>query len=386
MRSRSTRFSTGLIALSALLLMPALPLPAETGAFCLPSVMQNAMGGSHAALADDFDLLLSNPAALANADSHIFASQLGFMGDSQFFALASAYFSGAGESVMSSLLSGSGYKLQSRADLVGPLSFGMVGKGLGFGIFNRTEYFLNATSENSIQAGLNEDILVVGGYSYRMELGGGHNLDLGFLAKGFVRGTPSMTGTSADVAYLAEPMLLLAAPFSFTAGIGMDVGLRWNWEEKVAAGLVCRDAYSPAIVSTYTSLMDFFANPSTAVTGTGYDAVDPDLDFGLLWKPDWGGYDSYINGVTFVLDYDDILDLFSDAPRSPLLNIAAGAELKVLDILRVRAGLKDMLPAAGMGFDLTMVKVNAGLYGREYGSEPGEDPVYRLQVSLEFLY
>lgn len=386
MKSPSSRLLAGRAALCLLLLTAALPSSAEIESFGRPSILQNAMGGFHAALADGFDLLLSNPAGLADAKRQTYISQLGLVADSSFLSLAGAYFSGDAASVLASSLSSSNYKMQSRGELAGPICFGMEGQGLGFGIFNRTGYSVKAVSSSSITISLDEDILVVGGYAYRMELGGGHCLDLGFLAKGFVRASPSLSADSGSISTLAEPMVLIAAPFTFTAGIGIDLGLRWNWEEKIAAGLVCRDAYSPAIVSSYSSLMGFLQNPSASVSSTGYDTVAPDLDAGLLWKPDWGGYSSYINSVSFALDYDGILDLFSAAPRSPLLNISLGAELKVLDILTIRAGMKDLLPSAGVGFDLTAVKVNAGLYGKEYGSTPWEDSSYRLEISFEFLY
>jgi hypothetical protein len=383
--SRSTRLFIG--ALAFIILSESL-FAAETSVapFTLPLAREDALGGQHAALADDFSLLLSNPASLASAKPQLFAAQLGLLASGPIFDIANLVVSGGDlETGLVNLLAANDYKLYAGADLVGPLSFGYVGEGLGFGLFNTTNFSLNAASISSITVDLHEDILVAGGYAYRFNLGKGHALDLGLLAKGFVRGAITEEKGLFEIESLMDPSALLASPFTLTTGIGLDAGIRWNWEERVAAGLVCRDAYSPAFVSSYGDVMSFVENPESSHVSTVYSKIAPNLAFGASWSPELGVLGRYIDGFTLAADYCDILDLFSALPRNAILNVGVGAEVRLLEIMTVRLGIKEALLEAGMGFDLGGVRVGASAFGRELGLEPGSRPIYNLLLSLEFL-
>ena len=284
------------------------------------------------------------------------------------------------------LLAANNYKLYAGFDMAGPLSFGYVGEGLGFGLFNTTSFSLNAASISSIKVDLHEDVLVVGGYAYRFNLGGGHALDAGLLAKGFVRGEISEEKGLFEVESLMDPSALLSSPFTLTTGIGLDAGLRWNWEERVAVGLVCRDAYSPALVSKYSDISSFISNPASShIPPTVYSKIDPNLALGASWSPDLGALGHYVDGLTLAADYSDILDLFSPLPRNAILNVGIGAEVRLLEIMTVRLGIKEALLQAGMGFDLGGTRVSATAFGRELGLEPGSRPIYDLLISFEFF-
>jgi hypothetical protein len=379
------RLRIGALCLVALSMVA--PLSAETSVapFTLPSSREDALGGQHAALADDFSLLLSNPASLASAKPQLFAAQLGLLASGPIFDIANLVVSGGDLTTgLVNLLASNKYKLYAGFDLVGPLSFGYVGEGLGFGLFNTTDFSLNAASISSITVDLHEDILVAGGYAYRFNLGKGHALDLGLLAKGFVRGAITEEKGLFEIQSLLDPSALLASPFTLTTGIGLDAGLRWNWEERVAAGLVCRDAYSPAIVASYPDgVTSFFS--SSGSPSVSYSKIDPNLAFGASWSPDLGVLGRYIDGLTLAADYSDILDLFSALPRNAILNVGLGAEVRLLEIMTIRLGIKEALLEAGMGFDLGGVRVSASAFGRELGLEPGSRPIYNLLLSFEFL-
>ena len=86
-------------------------------------------------------------------------------------------------------------------------------------------------------------------------------------AKGFVEGdisTPSGMGIIEAVGLLSNPAGSVSQPFTLTTGIGLDAGLRWAWKG-LAAGLVCHDIYSPAIQTTYSSVMDFVSSGAGSV-------------------------------------------------------------------------------------------------------------------------
>ena len=356
--------------------------------FTVPFAREISVGGKHAALADDFSVLLSNPAGLAVAEPTLYASRLALTTSGPIFDIANLM-TGGGDimTALGDLLAKYDYKLYTAFDLSGPLSFGYVGEGLGFGLFNKTSFALNSASVSAIRVTATEELLLTGGYAYSFDLGGGHALSLGLLAKGFVRGQIEAKDTLLGIqSILSNPASLLGQPFVLTTGIGLDAGIRWDWERQVSAGLVCRDAYSPALVSEYTSAMDFVANPATALSGSTRSTIRPDLAVGAAWSPELGRLGRYIDGLVVTLDYVDILDLARPVPRNAILNLGLGVEVRMLEILSVRLGFREALLAAGLGFDLGAFSLNAAAWGDELGIEPGARPVYNLLLSFDFAY
>ena len=348
----------------------------------------NSLGGRHAALAGGLTTLFSNPAGLAASDPLVSASRLGLGLSGPIFDIANILISSSDyQTDLVNLLTTSGYKLYAAADLSGPISFAYVGKGLGFGIFNDTRVVIDVKSVTSVKVSLTEDILIVGGYGFSIPTGGKSALDLGFAAKGYVRGAFVLDGGLLELTSLmSDPMAIMGQPFVLTTGIGLDAGLRWNWDEVFAVGLSCIDAYSPSNVSTYSNIAAFVSDPSTALSSSEAGLIHPDLGFGLMWKPPLGIFGRVLDGLTFLLDYDDILDLFAPIPRNAILNVDLGVEARILQILSVRLGVREALPQAGIYFDLDAFKMGVSAWGDELGYEPGERPVYNLALSFDFEY
>lgn len=348
----------------------------------------NALGGYHAALADDFSVLFSNPAGLVVAKPEFSAARLDLGLSGPVFDIANILISST--DVMTdivNLLIASGYKMYAGADLSGPLSLGYVGEGLGFGVFNRTRVLINASSVSNIKVSLAEEILINGGYAFRIPTGERSALDLGLVAKGFIRGSFLLDGGILEFSsLLTNPMAILGENFVLTTGIGVDAGLRWNYAETFAVGLACRDAYSPAFISTYSNLTSFISNPSTALVSTDTGLVPPDLSLGLMFRPKIKFLEKVFDEVTFLLDYDDILDLFKPLPRNAILNLDAGIELKVLQILAIRLGFREALPQAGVDFDLDALHIGVSAWGDELGYEPGQRSVYNIAFAFDFVY
>lgn len=345
----------------------------------------NALGGSHAALVNSFSSILSNPAALVATKPAFSAGRLDLALAGPIFDIASLLVSGESD-IMSGIagLLGEG-NFYASADLSGPLSLGYMGDGLGFGIFQRSHFVLDAASLYSVDLGIAEDVLIVGGYGFRIKIGKSSALDLGILAKGYVRGELGFSGGLLELTpMLSDYTLLLDEPFYLTTGIGIDAGLRWNWKERIALGLVYRDAYSPALLTTYENVESFIAGGATSTTESG--RIDPDLKFGLAFTPSLGRLGRIFDSLTIALDYDDILDLLAPLPRNAILNVDLGIEMRVLDILSLRIGIREALLQAGVDFDLDFAHVSVSAWGDELGSEPGQRPVYNLLLGIDFLY
>ncbi|HUX39228.1 MAG TPA: hypothetical protein VMV44_15115 [Rectinemataceae bacterium] len=354
--------------------------------FDIPIANFSAMGGPHAALADDWSLLFSNPAGLADAQPQLIASQVAAKMTGPLFDIALATLGGG--SLIDNfvqVLQNNGYQVYTAGDFVGPLSFGYVGQGIGFGLFNRSHAVVDAASITNISVLVQEDILLVGGYSYGMDLGPKHRLEAGLLAKGFARGGIS---TTTDVLSLTTIVSnYMAQPFDLETGIGLDLGLRWLWKPLgLSAGIVCRDIYSPVLVNSYSSVQGFIANPQSSLLGSTAGQIPRNLDVGVAWTMPSGGLWGLVDSLSVAVDYGHILDLFAAFSRNPILNLGLGIETRFLDIVSLRAGLAEGYPTAGASLDLAVMKLNLAAWGSELGLEPGSRPAFNLMSSLEFSY
>jgi hypothetical protein len=352
------------------------------------SARDKSMGGIHVALADDSSVLLSNPAGLADLPASYSIADLGVQAIGPVFDIANLIMSGnTSQNAIVGFLKENGYQLYTGAEITGPLATGFTGNGLGFGLFNKTSFIINAASIDSISVTASEDILLTGGYAVRFDLGGGHEIAGGIGAKGYVLGSVSPTmGIVEAMNDISDPTSLLTnSAFDLTTGVGMDVGLRWAWKNIFAAGLVYRDAYSPAIVTKYSSIQGFLGDSASAKTGNStYETLPSSLDVGFSWTPELGVLSKVMDSLVLSLDYKDILDLFSVFPRNPILNVGLGLETRVLNIVRIRAGIADALLSAGMGIDLGVCTVNLAVFGTELGLDPGDRTCYNLLVDFSF--
>jgi hypothetical protein len=354
-------------------------------AFDFETPREKSMGGRHVALADDASVLLTNPAGLADVPSSYSAADLGLQAIGPVFDIADLV-SGGTTSGLTDFLAKNNYKLYAGLDVSGPLALGYTGGGLGFGLFNKTKFIVNVASADAIDVTAGEDLLLAGGYAMRFDLGNGHELDAGVVAKGFVRGeTDSSMGIVEAMGLVSNPASVLGDTFGLTLGIGADVGLRWAWKG-LAAGLVCRDIYSPAIVTDYTSASAFLSDPAGSQISSSYETLPRSLDLGLAWTPELGRLGEVIDSLVLTLDYRDMLDLFALYPRNPILNLGLGVEARVLEIVALRAGIADALLSAGMGLNLSAFTLNIAAYGTELGLDPGDRPCYNLLVDFDFKY
>lgn len=358
----------------------------EVPGFSVPLSRFGAMGGSHVALADDYGLLFANPAALASARPQLFLTQVGAQATGPLFDIAQAFLGGGSmlES-FTSVLRANDFRLFAAADLAGPLSFGYVGSGLGFGLFNRSHALIDAAGISSVGLRAEEEILLVGGYAYGLDIGKRHRLEAGILAKGFARG--GITSTMDALSLMNVVSDPLGLPFQLTTGIGVDIGIRWAWDIGLAAGLSCRDLYSPALVSSYSSLRQFLDDPGNDPGKSSSPATLPrDLSLGIGYTMPRGGLWGLVDGLVLALDYRRILDLFSPFPRNAILNLGLGMEARMLDIVVLRGGISEGYLNAGISLDLTIARLNLAFHGSELGQEPGARPAFNLGTSIEFIY
>jgi hypothetical protein len=366
------------------LFFPALSLSGETIApFVLPSARSSAIGGNHSALADDFYSLFTNPAAFVGVEQEYSLAEITLRTYGPIFEIMDIVMNSDSESPLENLdlsgIIGAG-GFAAGFDIGGPLALGWVGKGLGLGLFNRikTDAVVNGLT---LHPAISGEILILGGYSFRLLNRSNHMLDAGFIGKGFFRGGMNLDGSIFDVETLFDNPL--DREFKTHLGLGLDLGFKYTFAENLSAALVCFDAYSPALISSFSS---FNAFRDQEDPGRAYGIVSPRLDFGLKYRIRSPFLDRYISNFSVMADYRNFLDLTSLIPRNPVLNMGLGVELLILNVLSLRLGVADALPAAGFGLDLTFMKLDCAIYGKELGLDPGIQPVYAIDFGLLFRY
>jgi hypothetical protein len=264
-------------------------------------------------------------------------------------------------------------------DMGGPLALGWVGKGGGFGVFNRTRGDAVVTG-NRVRPVLSEEVILMGGYSWRLVDANHHALSLGFVAKAFFRGVVNMEASIFDASEIISTPF--NKPFSTHLGLGADLGLLYSFKD-FSAALVGYDPFSPVILTKYRKMGDFGKEADTV---TSFARVKPRLDLGLAYRIRWPFLERFVSRFVIMADYRDFLDLAELVPRNPILNVGLGLELTLLEILSLRAGINDALPSLGLGLDLHFMKLDCAIRGKELGLDPGVNPVYAIDIGLLFRY
>ncbi|MDR2258062.1 MAG: hypothetical protein LBE14_02810 [Treponema sp.] len=349
--------------------------------FVMPSARFSGLGGNHVALADDFYALFTNPAAFVEVEDEFSVSELTLSSYGPVFEILDLMINSSDsleDLDLSGIIGEKGFA--AGFDMGGPVALGWVGRGLGLGLFSRLKADAVVSGVN-FRPNVSGEILLLGGYSFRVLNKNDHILDAGFLGKGFFRGGMDMDAPIVEVETLFDDPL--SNKFKAVLGLGFDVGVKYTFAEKLSAALVCFDAYSPALISSYSS---FKAFQDKEVPQNTYGTVNPRLDLGFTYRIRSEFLERYISNFSILADYRNFLDLFSLIPRNPILNIGLGVELVVLNALSLRAGIADALPAVGFGLDLSFMKLDCSIYGKELGLDPGVQSVYAVDMGLLFRY
>jgi len=250
-----------------------------------------------------------------------------------------------------------------------PLSFAWVANGFGFGLWNRT--FVNANIVDlGIEAKVYSDVMLPIGFAFKILNLGGHSLDAGVTLKPFVR---TMAWEREDIINLLGNNSDFIDNFNIPviAGGSVDAGLLYRWGG-FSAGFTFQDIYSRGEVvyninDNYKDTNSYHF-PFTMNAGIAYQFTL----FNIL-------------GFALAADWRDIRNFFQQdnyLHRNYLLDFGAGFQLSLFDVIRLRVGMSEMLPACGLGFDLGPLKIDAAYYGREFGNEPGQLSAAAVSISI----
>ncbi len=370
-------------------------LDIEEEAPIIPSGRIAAIGGPHVALADDLSTLFLNPAGFQAAGPQMSLAEatLGLAGP--VFSIADLVMQIMNGADINALLNAEEYEnllnsLYAAAALNGPIAFGYVGNGFGFGIFNTSDLrFLTVGTIPTVTAFIAESVTLQGGYAFRIPIpeDAKMTLDLGFMLKSFIRAELGISDSIISLlGLLVTPSvdILLAQELGLVVGAGLDVGIRYSLADIVTLGIVGRNLPTFTMRSSISSPGSILSGGAVFTSAYGYVPID--LSAGIMLSPGLGFFDRFISKLKIFLDYSDILDFLThpDTSRNPFLHIGTGAELTLLEVLALRGGFYDGYFSAGFGLDLTFVRIDLSMFGRELSAEPGMRPVYNVMLGILF--
>ena len=207
----------------------------------IPSTKSTAMGGFHAGLADDVDILFSNPAGFKTVDEQIRFSQLSIGLHGPVFDITNIVIQAIdGDADPEEILSEEKNlallkSIYAGASTTGPLSFSYLGNGIGFGFFNTSGILFDSPKPLVIEAKILEQIILIGGYAFSIPIPSDrHALEAGVTLKGFFKGEEIIsTNYLQMVTLLSNPdkEFILDQPFNLVTGIGFDLGVRYTFAD-----------------------------------------------------------------------------------------------------------------------------------------------------------
>ena len=270
-------------------------------------------------------------------------------------------------------------------DLVisGPIQFGSVKNNFGWGFFNQTYLIANAPSISYLEGLVGNESLLRFGYALPIPLGIGKlsvggAVDLVNRVEGKI--LTSVTNLMSDN---SEEMPL---PLYTSFGFGLDVGATLSLLNFITVGLVWDDA-----------VYGYFTSKSSDISS---GEIEPDASyqaFNFDWKFNLGASVSVpsvnvftlgvISSLNVMLDLHDVIGMMVNDPkkRNPILDMTLGAEAVLFKTISLRLGLHEMYPSAGIGARFGAFNLDAAIFGRELGLEPGSRPQLNLAFSLEFF-
>lgn len=368
-----------------------------------PEIM--AQGGSFTAVASGFNSLMTNPAGFVMSKTYKYEESEDENGERVVekkekgevtvigvlpyvvinpFTLMEDLSS---ESLMDAILK------QSETNGIGAgtqVGLGYVGHGFGFGLVSTLDMMF-PQSDNIL--GINGDVTLttafVGGYAYKFNLGG-IGLSLGadirpmwrIKARDIDIDTVFAIMGGGEVDYSAIDMLTGFA-------IGFDLGIIAEWK-MLSFGLSMRDIGHTRYLYQQSNGEDILFDPFSGADYTGLDYITPmTMHLGVGFHPDLGSLSKIVDPkvhIEYVVPMIDADDVASYEDQSFWANLHAGAEVKLLSFIALRAGYSAGYLSAGIGLDLFIAELNAAIYSLETGSRSGSNQQMGASVELAFRF
>ncbi len=268
--------------------------------------------------------------------------------------------------------------------LSGPIQFGSVKNNFGWGFFNQTYVIANAPSISYLEGLVGNESLLRFGYALPIPLGIG-KLSVGGAVDLVNRVEGKLLSSVTNLMSGDNPEEMIIPLYS-SFGFGLDVGATLSLLDFITVGLVWDDAVSGYFTSKSPNLASGELEPDAS-----YQAFNFDWKFNLGASVSVPGVNIFTLGVIssldVMLDLHDVIGMMVNDPkkRNPILDVSLGTEAVLFKTISLRLGLHEMYPSAGIGARFGAFNLDAAIFGRELGLEPGTRPQLNLAISLEFF-
>lgn len=360
-----------------------------------PRVM--AQGGAFVAAAQGYESLFYNPAGFANTD---FDLTLGSA--SLWMYMNPAYIS---EFVSSLPEEGAEVtpeqEEQQVADMLNMINnqvasggigagmstgFGLVTNGLGIGAALVIDSYLEGDGGMADATGdVTATLGLIAGYAFSLELGSmalniGADLRPMYRVHSYVDNYSALQMVTALVGNDPVGALNIINNTSALAGVGMGIDLGGTLElGPLQVGLSIRDLFGTSFKYYGTTVSEYLAAAETDTLDTIQTednlvadkyVIPMDISAGVAFNID---FLKPLLDLTVHGDLQDVIGVIK-YQRSPWTLLHIGAEAKLLEFVRVRAGFNQGYLTMGAGVHLLFLDLNAGFFTRENGKYIGDQP------------
>ena len=347
------------------------------------SVRANGMGGTHAALADDFDTLFVNPGGFSSLeDTKSFAALNVTLNDfDTIFSLIRSENMTAID--MADIIKN---RFVASIDIGGPFMTGYISDGFGVGLLNHqyVKVWWERNDIMQVQANIVEEIAVIAGRSFPIE-----NFEQSITFTPGLSLKPMFRFVFAprnvlltEFRYVFENMK--QEPFEFQVGIGVDAGLLVNFSDVFFIGAVIHDVVAPLYVIRYQDFTAFSNGDSPESQGVKF--IKQTFDFSFCFRTRDTFFNETVNDIVVTLDYHGLSNIINGIERNPLLDVGIGVEVQLVRALWLRAGWRQMLAGGGLGLNLGWGKFDFALFGETFGDEINSFQSLSFSVGLTIAF
>jgi len=179
-----------------------------------------------------------------------------------------------------------------------------------------------------------------------------------------------------------------AVPIDAGVNVNLPLGLRVSGVARNLNGMYTMQSY--AEMGTWLNDLAELGEMESFYTGTTTDPTDFTytvpwtLDLGFGWAPNLGSLGRLVSPTIAVdlVDFLGYMELENPTDEDLWTRINVGAEVRVLNMIDLRAGINKGWKSVGVGVDLLLLHADVSYYWREYGLNIGDKPLDALTVRV----